>query len=159
MRAFGFFFIMVGAGLIGLSARAISDPDSPIGWGRWTDDPWSAGLIAGFVIVVGGCTLIIAKRLVKKETERKLVRILSAVMVGAVGIVLGAPVSQTILCVDRLDGASGCLDQSWSTLTGFTFSGSAHPWFGVLVASAFAVVAWLLVGWAKRSSSTSRRFG
>ena len=45
MRGFGWMFGAVGLVLAGISAKAISDPTSPIGWVNWTDVPWSQDLI------------------------------------------------------------------------------------------------------------------
>ena len=84
-----------------LSARAISDPDSLIGWERWTDDPWSAGLFIGTGLIAMGLLLLLAKRFVSAATERKVVCLLSAALAGILGFLLFAPAGQTGMCIDR----------------------------------------------------------
>ncbi len=145
MRAFGALFTLLGLGLIAVSARAISDPESPIGWRRWTDDPWSQGLVIGASLVVVGIILLAAKTRLGPTAERAATRVLSSVVAGVLGFLLLAPFGVTSMCADGPNGG-GCRNQSWSTVTGLTFEGNPNPALGLAASVVLAATAWFLVG-------------
>lgn len=144
MRAFGVFFTLFGVLLIAISARAISDPESPIGWSRWTDDPWSQGLVVGATSLVIGIVLLVAKQKISDAAELRTTRALSSLTAGVLGFLLLAPMGATTMCTHGIDGG-GCTNQSWSTITGRTFEGDPNPASGLTLGLVLAATAWFFV--------------
>jgi len=151
LRAFGWFFALIGTALAAISARAISDPQSPIGWDRWTQDPWSMGLILGGATVSVGLLILFAKSKVSPPVERRTTQVLCAGVAGIVGFLLFAPFGVTAVCADG-PSRGGCKNQDWSTVTGFTFSGDPNPALAIAVGTVVAVGTWLLVGGMRERS-------
>ena len=133
LKLFGGLFIVVGVALVALSARAISDPDSPIGWERWTDDPWSNGIFIGIGLALFGAILLHLGQRLGRRSERTVSRAVALAFTGFIGFALLAPVQTTGMCSDSVDGG-GCETQDWSTITGWTFEG--EPSFVLAIAGA-----------------------
>lgn len=151
MTGFGTFFVILGVTLGAISARAISDPESRIGWARFTDDPWSQGLFLGLGLTVVGLALLIVRRRMSTRSRRTTTRVLAATVAAVLGFLLLAPVLATGQCVHGPRGGT-CETVSWSTVTGMTFDGSPHPFFGLMAGAVLAAATWLLVGRLTRSS-------
>lgn len=156
MRGFGILFVIIGAGLGIVSARAISDPNSLIGWARWYDDPWAAGLMLGAVCIVTGAVVIFARRYLSASTERRTGRALWAFTAGLAGFLLFGPYTATIHCVAAAR-RPGCVEQDWSTVTGLTFSGPDNLWLAGLMGMFAALAAWLIIGLFQRRRQVARR--
>ena len=148
MRRFARGFLVVGASLTVLSAAAISDPSSPVGWDDWTADPWSRGLLAGLVVTAAGMLLGILSTRVSLRADRIVSRVLTALLAAILGFVLFIP----FMVVTQCDAAvGGCRTRGWSTVLGFGFSGD--PTFLLAVAAALmaGTAAWRLSGRTKKS--------
>ena len=143
MRFFGIIFNLVGVGLAGVSARAISDPASRIGWARWYDDPWGGGLLLGGVLVLAGTSILVMRRFLAPEAEAIFTRLLVAFFVAVVPFSLFMPYEGTIMCADGARGGF-CRDVEWSTITGLTFEGSPTYWLALVVAAVAAIGAWVV---------------
>jgi hypothetical protein len=94
MRGFGWMFGAVGLVLAGISAKAISDPTSPIGWVNWTDNPWSQGIIVWSHPGRRGHRLVnrlIANGMVSARTNQQLARVLWTLGGGAGGFLVFVP--------------------------------------------------------------------
>lgn len=154
MRAFGILFTSVGSGLAALSARAISDPQNPIGWDRLTDDPWYRGLQLGTIVAVFGVVLLIARRRVSPDAERRMTRALATVVAAAFGFILLAPIGATTMCSDGI-GGGGCRTVDWATITGLSFSGPPNFAIALVTATTLGVCTWLLVGRSQGRSDRS----
>ncbi len=149
MRGFGWGFTGAGLFLGGLSATAISDPASPIGWEKWRDDPWTDGLIAGGVLTVLGVVLLILNATTSPAINERVTRLLWTGVGGLAGFALFAPVVAVGMCVDGVRGAF-CRAQEWSSVLGLTFDGEPSIVPGIIAGFMAAFVAWLLVGRARR---------
>lgn len=153
MRSFGILFVALGVVSAGVAARAISDPDSPIGWERWGDDPWSAGLFLGAALIAIGVSLLVAARRVGPAAARRTTRVISSLVGGFVGFLLLAPVGITAMCTDAINGRSGCVDQDWSTITGLTFSGSPNPLPAVVLGAVVGAGIWFVAGRLRKTEA------
>lgn len=120
MRGFGWTFVGLGLILAAISAKAISDPTSPIGWSNWTADPWSLGLITGAILAAVGAAVLIVNRRVNARTNQHVARILWTLVVGSAGFLMFAPFAGVSVCVETTTGGY-CRDQEWSTVLGLTF--------------------------------------
>jgi hypothetical protein len=149
VRGFGWMFVGVGLVLAGISAKAISDPTSPIGWDNWTDDPWSQGLIAGAILAAAGMGLLIANGRVDAMTNQHLARALWTLTAGAVGFLMFGPFLVVSYCADTTTGGY-CRDQEWSTVLGVTFEGGPTPLPGLIAGIVATILAWVAVGRVRR---------
>jgi hypothetical protein len=170
VRTFGTFLTVVGIALAALGARAISDPDSPLGWQHWSDNRWSTWLITGAILFVFGVVLLLRRKRGSAAGERRAARFLATTVAMLVGFILLAPLGTTVACthpVHRdvpftsgsmkgtpIDGGrhSTCTVQSWSATSGLTFSGRATAWPAVLTAVLSATGMWLVVGRVQKES-------
>jgi hypothetical protein len=151
MRGFGIGFLVVGLTVGAISARAISDPESRIGWARFTDDPWSQGLFLGLGLVLIGLILLVSRRRMSHRSQSTATRVLVTAAAAVLGFLLMAPVVATGQCADGPGGGT-CETVSWSTLTRLTFEGNPHPFFGLVAGSLLAAATWLLTGRLTRTS-------
>jgi hypothetical protein len=140
MRAFGSAFVLVGALLAGVGARAIGDADN-YGWDEWQRNPWSLAIIVGGSIAVGGIALVIAGSKVSQSVNRMGVRMLSTLVVGFVAFALLAPTGCSIAC--SMPGS--CRTQECSNLMGISMAEDPNYAWATAAAAVGAIVTWMLV--------------
>jgi hypothetical protein len=144
MRRLASILVLSGVALAILSAVAISDPSSPIGWRNWTDDPWSRGLIFGAGLTLIGVLYGLGARVLSRRSQPVVVRLTVCAFAATAGSLLMAPLIIASSCADGED-QSVCQNDSWSTATGLSFEGEPTWAPALVVGFVSAGATWLLM--------------
>lgn len=156
MRQFARLFTVLGLSLTGLSAWAISDPSSPVGWDDWRADPWSRGLIAGPALLIAGSLLGIISRRVSRRADFLGSRIVATLLGAGAGFLLFAPFVVVTEC-DAASTAAGCRTRGWSNVLGLAFEGQPSFLLSIAAALLSGFTVWVLVGIHARAYSPERK--
>ena len=138
--------------LAGISAKAISDPTSRVGWEDWVAHGWSPGLLGGGGLAVIGAVILFLSARLSRRTNRRVGAALWVGATGVVGFLVFTPLASVNFCVETTTG-SRCGTKEWSTFLGLTFEGDPNLLPGLVAGAFAATVAWFFVVLIRRRSS------
>lgn len=149
MRPFSLSFMVFGAALTILSAAAISDPSSPIGWDDWGSDPWARGLLAGPIFAAIGILLRLGSNKVSRRVDLLVSRILITMFGATAGFAFFAPLLVVTQC-DAVPQTAECRAQGWSNILGLRIPGEPTLVLALIASVVAAAAAWIISGRAQK---------